>query len=338
MTGERLIENNIFYYSPKELTTDAFLMWLFLEFQENEKLGRHASPFFYALGMADEPSSRVCDIRVRRQEKRADLIVRFKCDGVEKQALFENKTHTTFHKNQLETHIDNHSAVDHYIYLKLGYIYYAERKHAEGQEFRVVSSQILFDALSVFEQEHYLTKLYSQYLKDRYVDRIRYIETCLIENNEHGKFKDPQAQQYFMGLIHEKIADLPAVKFKAGTNSGGAPWTQLTIAERQRAYEDKTEYLFWRIDKRSNRYYLRLIQYSNIKKSFASTKRENLTSLRAIVATICSTHQLVPEQLSERGVKASEVVIFYFDKNRMSALLDALPDLSRKIAAAYGEL
>lgn len=327
--------NNIFNYSPKELTTDGFLNWLFCEFETNKTFRAYAPSFFHALGLSDCSNRDVHNISVTRQEKKADLIVRYQLDESEKQALFENKTNTTFHSGQLEEHQDNHPGFDHYIYLKLAYIYYSERTHAKKLEYKVIPSDVLLDALSPFRHEHCLTDMYCSFLKEVYVTPINKIKERLIADNCYQDFKDFQAQQYLLSCLHEKLVDLPGIRFKTGANAGGEPWTQLDIANRHLAYGDKYEYIFWRIDKRSRRYYLRLNQYANINPQFKAQKKANLDRIREVVDAMCLSYGLKLGSVSNAGIKESEIVIFFFDENPIEALVRALPELSRQIHAAY---
>lgn len=91
--------NNIFKYSPKELTTDAFLNYLFIWLNDNNCLE-------IAKDILTKPKDRnksTANIKVERQvsfgKEKADLVVNFLLNEEYKSVLFENKTNTTTSKN-----------------------------------------------------------------------------------------------------------------------------------------------------------------------------------------------------------------------------------------------
>ena len=93
------MNNNFFFYSPKELTTDAFLAWLFLEFNDNPKLKNKTVDFFIGLGLCAVNTKMVNEISVDKQKQKTDLIIRYKADGKLMGALFENKTTSSIHSD-----------------------------------------------------------------------------------------------------------------------------------------------------------------------------------------------------------------------------------------------
>ena len=119
--------NNLFHHSPKELTTDGFLTWLMYEVQHDQS---QIVPLFKKLELCSPQAKLINDIEVKRQasskkagtnkDGKVDLIVEYKVDGEEFKALFENKTHTTIHSNQLENYKEMFPDCQYYKYLKLG--------------------------------------------------------------------------------------------------------------------------------------------------------------------------------------------------------------------------
>jgi hypothetical protein len=70
--------NNLFNYSPKELTTDGFLTWIIYEISESKK---DLVGFFKRLGLCNESAVEISKVDISRQEGNADLILRYEIDS-----------------------------------------------------------------------------------------------------------------------------------------------------------------------------------------------------------------------------------------------------------------
>ena len=110
--------NNIFEYSPKELATDAFLNWIFIEITENPQLVQHGGRFFHLLGLCAFKSDSIRGVSVSRQVKNTDLILQYSVNGIAHHALFENKTFSTFSPGQLNKYKKTFPNYKYYKYLK----------------------------------------------------------------------------------------------------------------------------------------------------------------------------------------------------------------------------
>jgi hypothetical protein len=328
--------NNIFTYAPKELTTDAFLNWVFVELNR-EDLRDQASIFFYKMGLCEKAGQRISQIVIRRQEKNTDLTVRYCIDDVEHAALFENKTTSSMRDNQLEDYKEKFLEFNYFKYLKLSWICYSERCIAERCGYETITAKNLYDALDALSFPAFLLHEYKSFLWHQYVDPIEKLERSLISENKYESLEDARAQQMVLSDLHEELdkSNSYNLEFKAFHNQGGTPYVQLDIANRVNAYGAVDEYLFWRIDKRSSKYYLRLNQYADIDSQQWEEKNCNLERLREKVNGLVGEHELVLGQPSNRGKKESEVIIFFFEDNDLKLLTKTLPVLSREIIKAY---
>lgn len=94
---------NIFDWATKELSQDAFLMWL-LENYEDEEIGEFAK--YFLLKMIDKKeNSKVTNLKTRAQCKdlhNADVLVECKINGKDVAIVLEDKVFTGQHDNQLE--------------------------------------------------------------------------------------------------------------------------------------------------------------------------------------------------------------------------------------------
>lgn len=93
----------------------------------------------------------------------------------------------------------------------------------------------------------------------------------------------------------------------------GTPWTQLDICRREGYYEGKNETLFWRVDSRAGRTYLRVNQYAAIPKDrpeIIAHKKRRLQALRELISDLSTHYDVTPGKVSNKGVRESEVIIF----------------------------
>ena len=325
--------NNLFSYSPKELTTDGFLTWLICEVESEPKWMK---ALFFRLGLCSNNSKIISNVKITRQEKNTDLIIRYDVDSSPHQALFENKTYSTIHSDQLARYRDQFPGFKHYKYLKLARVNYNERRLAKKYGYDVLTSYDLFDAINLIGLESEILAQYKQFLLNHFIEPINQIESVLVSENKYDLFSDIQAQQYLIDLLYEKIDGLnDALYFKSSSNLGGSPWTQLDICKREHAYSNISEYLFWRIDKRSGSYYLRLNQYARVDSIDERRKFENLELLREVIKPLFKNHGLCVSDPSDRGVKESEVCIVFFKDNNLKTIREVPADLTLEIVEKY---
>lgn len=328
--------NNIFNYAPKELVTDAFLAWCFTEFNDNPLIKSKASNFFYKLGLCHSINDDINDIRVSKQEKNTDLIIRYKVNNITHQALFENKIYSTTHSLQLSRYTQEFPDFIFYKYLKLGYINYSEHLEAKAAGYEIIDAKTLNSALNCICFDNYIADQYINFIQKQFINRHDEIINNLIHKNDYNLFEDSQAQQFLLSELHKSIYEIiPYTYFKYAANSGGSPWTQLDIAKRDNAYGEESEYLFWRIDKRAKGYYLRLNQYSYIDNKFSEEKIKNLYYLRSKITPLLQNYGLILGKISNRGVYESEIAIMFFEDNILIDIYKKLPELSIKISDLY---
>lgn len=330
------MNNNLFSYAPKELSTDAFLAWQMKALDTSHSRQAEAAALFYELGLCEKSADSISNVEVSRQEKNTDLIIRYSLNGNRTQALFENKIYTSTHSDQLKRYANSFPDIKYLKYLKLGYTNYAERQEASEAGYDLIDVYRLRTALDVISQDNMILNQYREFLDTQFIKIQDQICNELIRDNKHTLFEDGQAQQHILSELHRAIDGMdPNLYFKHAANSGGTPWTQLDIAKRERAYGDWPEYLFWRIDKRGKGYYLRLNQYSYVGSEHWPQKEANLDILRNRISPLLEEKGLVIGQTSNRGKKESEVVILYFVDNHLTEIMKHLPSLTTEIHEFY---
>ena len=221
--------NNLFSYSPKELTTDGFLTWIIYEISGNKK---DLVGFFKRLGLCNESAVEISKIDISRQEENTDLILRYEIDSVPYQALFENKTYSTIDSNQLCKYKNKFPDLNYYKYLKLARINYYEKKEAKANGYDVLSSFDLYEALDSLTLDSEILTQYKKFLIDSFVAPLNEIEHEMLSGNKFELFRKRQAQQYFIDILYQEIDELnDSIYFKSRSNVGGVHghnWIYLT--------------------------------------------------------------------------------------------------------------
>ena len=125
---------------------------------------------------------------------------------------------------------------------------------------------------------------------------------------------------------------VPYLEIRNGT-SFGRPWTQIDIARKEYGY---CESLFWRVDIRSGRFYIRLNQYGEPSNDEVEHKMRRLEILRKEAADIvASMPALHPGKVTDRGTKESEVLIFFLGENDFGKLMELLPKISSRMIDVF---
>ncbi|MGX9419169.1 hypothetical protein ACWU4D_17670 [Vibrio sp. WJH972] len=325
--------NNLFSHSPKELTTDGFLAWLILEIKDNNN---EILTFFKRLDLCSEQANEITNVEVSRQEKNTDLIVRYDVDSASYGVLFENKTYSSIHSDQLRRYKEIFPNFQHYKYLKLARVNYEEKKETKKNGYEVIDSRSLLKALNGLSLNSEIITQYKSYLVEQFVEPIAEIELSMVPENKHHLLSSRQAQQHLIDILYQSVDGInDSIYFKSRSNVGGSAWTQLDIAHKLNAYGNIPEYIFWRIDKKSGDYYLRLNQYAGIDNEYKSKKKANLTKLRDVVEPLFKEYGLTTSSPSNRGVKESEISIIFFKDNSLESVVDALAPLTKKVIALY---
>lgn len=329
--------NNLFAYAPKELSTDAFLKWLFIECVENKAFSPLAAELFSKICLLPgcEPIEKV---ECLTQHKSVDLFINFNQNNLWRRVLFENKTWTSIHSDQLNRYKKTFPDCDNYIYLKLGYIDFQEIQMATSAGYKIVSASMLLDALRPLHGKSLICDQYICFLKENFIDYINSIRTKMA-NNSPDIFNEREAQRIFLSEIGESLKEIvPGLYMKSFANNGGTPCSQLDFYQQDRVYGENPEYLFYRIDTRSGRNYLRINQYADIGPEYYEKKMERLKTIREICSSSASRFNIKHGKINNLGMKESEAIIFFFDENDQKELKKAAIETAKEISVKMNEL
>jgi hypothetical protein len=170
--------NNIFKYALKELSQDAFLMWLFNNWNSKHPDVRKAS-LRLLCKMIDIPYDNyinITDLRTIAQRQKIDILVDFKIDDKKYIIVIEDKINSFEHDEQLFKY--RKYVLDYFKdYDKKAFIFYKSSLMSR-QEIQDINNQYwtVFDIHMIYKiffnsdikANHYLLKSYRDYIKENY--------------------------------------------------------------------------------------------------------------------------------------------------------------------------
>ena len=331
---------NIFFHAPKELTTDAFLVWLLYFLDSEEAYKAQKQMFFDRLILKKEDSGRaVSGINLKRQENNVDVILTFRFEDSNKQetVLFEDKTWSMPHSGQLARYKNIYPDCYRYFYYKLAYINSQEEKEVSKERYEIINASMMSATLKLMVNLHPLIMMYYEYITVKFEQEINSFHEKIIRKHDYNMLWSADAQKYLCDTIVENMSKLsvPYLEIRNGS-SHGRPWTQIDIARKEDGY---WEGLFWRVDIRSGKFYIRLNQYAEPSEDEVAYKMQRLEILRReaneFIATMPELH---PGKVEDRATKESEVVIFFLEENDLDSLLKLLPKITSHMIEVFKNL
>lgn len=334
------IKTNIFFHAPKELTTDAFLVWL-LYFLDSEKAYKEEKQMFFdSLILKKEDCGRaVFDIELKRQENNVDVLLTFRFEDNDEQqtVLFEDKTWSMPHSGQLARYREIYPNCYRYFYYKLAYVNSQEEQEVSRERYEIINAGMMSSALERMADLHPLIKMYYEYITVTFEQEINSFHERIFLKHDYNVLWSADAQKYICDAIVENMTkqSVPYLEIRNGT-SYGRPWTQIDIARKEDGY---WEGLFWRVDIRSGKFYIRLNQYAEPSEEEVAYKMRRLEILRKeaneLVATMPALH---PGKVENRATKECEVLIFFFEDNDLDCLMEMLPKITHRMIEVFKEL
>ena len=333
-------KTNIFFHAPKELTTDAFLVWVLYFLDSEEAYKTEKQTFFDSLILKKEDCGRaIGGIELKRQENNVDVLLTFYFEDSDEQqtVLFEDKTWSMPHSGQLARYKEIYPNCYRFFYYKLGYINSQEEKKVSQEKYEVINAGMMSSTLEKMVDLHPLIKMYYEYITYTFVESINSFHEKIFVEHNYNVLWGADAQKYFCDIIAENMSkqNVPYLEVRNGT-SFGRPWTQMDIARKKDGY---WESLFWRIDIRSGKFYIRLNQYAEPSEEEVCYKMHRLEILRKEASSIVRTlPDLHLGKVENRATKESEVLIFFLEDNNLEMLLESIPKISRHMIDVFQRL
>ena len=333
-------KTNIFFHAPKELTTDAFLVWLFYFLDSEEAYKAQKQTFFDSLILKKEDCGRAVDgIELKRQENNVDVLLTFRFEDNDEQqmVLFEDKTWSMPHSGQLARYKEIYPDCYRYFYYKLAYVNSQEEQEVSRERYEIINAGMMSSVLGKMVGLHPLIKMYYEYITATFEKETNSFHERIFQKHDYDVLWSADAQKYLCDAIVENMTkqSVPYLEIRNGT-SHGRPWTQIDIARKEDGY---WEGLFWRVDIRSGKFYIRLNQYADPSEDEVAYKMRRLEILRKeaneFVATMPALH---PGKVEDRATKESEVLIFFLEDNDLNCIMEMLPKITHRMIEVFKEL
>lgn len=333
-------KTNIFFHAPKELTTDAFLVWLLYLLDSDKAYETPKQTFFDSLILKRKDCGRpVGNVELRRQENNVDVLLTFHFEDNNEQqtVLFEDKTWSMPHSDQLARYKKIYPDCYRYFYYKLAYINSQEEIEVTSEQYEIISVGMMSSTLEMMVDVHPLIKMYYEYITTTFEQEVNSLHERIFLKHDYDVLWSADAQKYLCDVIVKNMAEqgVPYLEIRNGT-SFGRPWTQIDIERKSVGY---CEVLFWRVDIRSGKFYIRLNQYADPSAEEVKYKMHRLEILRkeadSIVASMPALH---PGKVVDRGTKECEVLIFFLEDNDLNKLMEMLPKISSRMIEVFENL
>lgn len=333
-------KTNIFFHAPKELTTDAFLVWLLYFLDSEEAYKAQKQMLFDSLILKKEDCGRAVGvIELKRQENNVDVLLKFRFEDNDEQhtVLFEDKTWSMPHSGQLARYREIYPDCYRYFYYKLAYVNSQEEQEVSRERYEIINAGMMSSALEKIVGLHPLIQMYYEYITVTFEKETNSYYERIFQKHDYDVLWSADAQKYLCDAIVENMTkqSVPYFEIRNGT-SYGRPWTQIDIARKEDGY---WEGLFWRVDIRSGKFYIRLNQYADPSEDEVAYKKHRLEILRReaneFVATMPALH---PGKVENRATKESEVLIFFLEDNDLDCLMDSLPKITHRMIEVFNGL
>jgi hypothetical protein len=341
--------NNIFEYVPKELVLDGFLNWIFNFFHSEKQIEKNYSIVFISdlyneVSNCNKPLI-IDNVLVRRQysTSKIDLYVEITLKNGDKiHFIFENKTDTSHHSDQLRKHIEATESLKgekYYFYLKTGYWFDCDINIP--QQYKKLDIEKLISLLAKLNIESDTFNMFISHLKkkrDDIWDILRIIDKKDITEEEKKRvFFTNQFGGYEIMRRIASLIPFHKTDIREGT-SYGRPWTQLDLFENKLVVNGENIWvsIFWRIDIRKNNGldtpYISLRQHKNTKQG-VENYLSYLTNNREIFQNVLKNYpELEKGKLYLNAEMEREIgVLFFSGRNSISKIIELLPAITTDI-------
>ena len=268
-------KNNLFQFATKELSQDAIICWClnWIHYPDS-KLYPLAIDLFKLLGQNDVDYNQ--KITIKKQVRNIDILILL--HDKKKILIIEDKTSSSEHSEQLKRYVETikkekkELRIDFEIdtnaiqtvYFKTGYFFDNDKLIEINRKANIVVDGKMF--LDVIDKYAYkgtseILDDYVLYLSDRLATNKQFENVC-------GRYSDDGRYITWNSITQYKLMrnffpeekwekNTGVFKVESSSNSGGRPWTETNICEKQIYAGTKDEYIiFWRIDSDNNGPYL----------------------------------------------------------------------------------
>lgn len=345
--------NNIFNFATKELVLDAFICWL-VNFSKSNRIEEKKVAFqflnsIYKINNHKEIGDIKKINRIERQfgDSRIDVYIEVILENDRKiHFIFENKTFTSHHSNQLKRHTEYIrtmvNSVDEetvFTYLKIGYIYPWDLD-AKGFGFKIINLERLLEILKEIKIDSEIFIMYRSYLENikKQYDELKNLsdKQFLLKEEKEKIFSSVEGSFYYMEKIYNRLQEegLEEEFYIYNGTSFGRPWVQISFFDRKISEESRKS-LFWRLDYRTNHDkewlpYICLRQYRTKKDDQDDIE---LKKYRKIFQEIAKNYNELEFGIINDGgnQKEREIGILFFNQNNsIGKIMELIPKFTKE--------
>jgi hypothetical protein len=350
-------EPNIFEFATGELSQDAFICWLvsWLDYGEEHELKSAAKEFVALLcriGGANKDVKSVnigglvkvgnFEEKVRRQYGKMDVFFIVDVSGMQTCFIIEDKTNSFPHSEQLKKYDEfvkkKHKSLPIMkIYFKTGYIFEKDELGCKEHGYGILDYTGIYEFLERVSTDNLVFNSYREYIRKNFYDEYEAGLSALHAGNGCQYLEKGYFQYEFMKRLLESCPAAIGVQVVNHGTSRGRPWTQFKFASAVNIYGEKTESIFYRIDRRKNKdtscggYFLSIRQYADIKgmgKEHKSEKLKRLKQYKEVFNSVSDSGIRFGKPVGDKtGKNSSEIAVLFFDEevNTLQSVKEKLP-------------
>lgn len=209
-------KTNIFFHAPKELTTDAFLVWLIYFLDSKEEYKTYKQVFFDNLILKKKDRGRaVNSIELKRQENNCDVLLTFRFeDNREEQALLViGKACSLPYNRELARYKELYPNCYRYLYYKMSYVNSLEEKTVSMHQYDLITAGMISSTIEkMMDIEsssflHSLIKMYYEYISYTYFDAMNSFHESIFIKHQYEILTNDDAQNYLCDVIADNVAE-----------------------------------------------------------------------------------------------------------------------------------
>lgn len=209
------LKRNLFDFATKELSQDAYLRWLFENWNCDDASIREACNLLIVDFLNVKTSVVISSLKTRAQYKRIDILIECTVDKKDYVVAIEDKIYSDDHSNQLaeykETVVKDFPNINHaFIFYKTGLVMAPDIKRIEKQGWKV------YDIIHIHRLYTRMHKSPNSDIFNDYVDKtIRtYKELCLEIPKLISAWEKTAVMNYVVNFCHNYISASEGVTVK----------------------------------------------------------------------------------------------------------------------------
>lgn len=169
------ISKNLFFYATKELSHDAFFVYVLMNYDSNKEFAEEVLDGF--IKAFNRNTEAIKDIKVIKQFFKIDLLIEVITDKNKYLIVFENKIKSVMHDNQLQRYVDSVSQIKLYDSYIKSFVYYKLDFLNEKKDI-IPDFWIKFDLIKIIDMISNINKG-QNLIVNEYIDYVTYLSDSI---------------------------------------------------------------------------------------------------------------------------------------------------------------